>query len=269
MVKNSLQILFKYKDLLFNLTSKDITIKYRRSVLGVLWSVLNPLLMMCVITLVFSTMFKQQTLINGKPVPFPLYYLLGYVLFNFVAEGTSYAMSSIISSGPLIKKVYIPKYIFPLEKCMFSFVNMLFSLIAAAAVFIFYLLMGKTSLYASMLLFPLPLIYTFIFTVGFSLLLASLAPFFRDLLHLYTVFLTAWTYLTPIFYPIDLIHEQYRRFFKLNPLYHFIDYFRNIMLAGKIPGLKENLICLAFGVVIFAIGVAVFRKNQNKFVLYV
>jgi ABC-2 type transport system permease protein len=118
----------KYRFLLFDLIGRDLKVKYRRSVLGLFWSILNPLLMMLVITAVFSQIFKFNIEF------FPIYYLTGATLYNFVVESTSNAMVSIIHAAPLIKKVYIPKYIFPVEKILFAFVNLLFSLIAVVIV---------------------------------------------------------------------------------------------------------------------------------------
>ncbi|MEG0770988.1 MAG: ABC transporter permease [Clostridia bacterium] len=261
----------RYKGLLYNLVSKDITIKYRRSVLGVLWSVLNPLLMMVVMTIVFSQMFKMSNTnpYTGAEISFALYYLTASLIWNFVSEATNLSMQSIISAGPLIKKVYIPKYIFPLEKCMFSFVNLIFSLIAVVFVFAFMVITGKAELYWSMLLFPIPLIYTFIFTFGVSLILATAATFLRDVLHLYGVFLVAWMYLTPIFYPASLFPEKFMFILKLNPLYHYVKYIRELTLYGHVPGLTTNLICLGIALAFLVIGVLVFRSKQNKFVLNV
>lgn len=249
----------KYKPLLGNLIVRDIKVKYRRSILGVLWSVLNPLLMMLVMTTIFSTLFKIDI------ENFPVYYLTGFVIFSFFSEATNSAMVSIVSSGPLIKKVYIPKYIFPTEKILFAFVNLMFSLVAL----IFILIYTSTQVTYTALLFPIPLMFALIFSLGMGLILSVLAVFFRDILHLYSVLLTAWTYFTPIFYPISIIPEQYQWILKINPLYHFILYFREIVLLGTIPGIRENLICISISIVTLLLGLVVFKKNQDKFVLYI
>ncbi|MEO3945589.1 ABC transporter permease [Gorillibacterium sp. CAU 1737] len=249
----------KYKPLLGNLILRDLKVKYRRSILGVLWSVLNPLLMMLVMTSIFSTLFKID-------IPnFPVYYLTGSILFSFFSEATSAAMVSVVYSGPLIKKVYIPKYIFPVEKILFSFVNLLFSLVAL----VFIIVLTSTKVTWSVLLFPIPLLYALCFSLGLGLILSVLAVFFRDILHLYSVLLTAWTYFTPIFYPESIIPEKFRTVLTLNPLYHFINYFRDLVLHGTIPGISENLLCMSISVITLLIGLIVFKMNQDKFVLYV
>ena len=208
----------KYKDLLFELVLRDIKVKYKRSVLGFTWSILNPLLMMIVMSIVFSTIFRTD-------IPnFPMYLITGQVIFSFFSEATNMAMVSIIQNGELMKKVYIPKYMFPLSKIIFSFSNMIFSLVAVVIVAI----VTKLPLKFEMLLFPIPLIYVFIFSLGIGLILASYAVFFRDLLHLYSIVLLVWTYLTPIFYPIKILPENIKNWISYNPIYMYISYFRDI-----------------------------------------
>ncbi|MBE6633014.1 MAG: ABC transporter permease [Ruminococcaceae bacterium] len=248
-----------YRCLLYDLVSRDIKTKYRRSVLGILWSVLNPLLMMLVLTAVFANIFRYD--IND----FPVYYLTGYILFNFVSEATSFSMTSIINASGLIKKVYIPKVIFPLEKCLFSLVNLLFSLIAAVIVF---LIVGVTPSW-TMLLFPIPILCLFIFNFGFSLILATMNTFFRDVGYLYGVFITLWVYLTPIIYPINVLPAWMQSIVRLNPLTHYVEYFRAVTLYGTLPSLSENLACLAYSFIFLLVGIVVFQKKQNKFIFYI
>ena len=231
-VKNLGYNFIKYYDLLIALLLRDIKIKYKRSILGFAWSILNPLLMMIVMSIVFSTIFKTDI------KNFPMYLITGQDIFSFFSEATNTAMTSIISNGGLIKKVYIPKYIFALSKVMFSFTNMLFSLVAVVIVAI----ATKLPITPAILLFPLPLIYVFIFSLGIGLLLASYAVFFRDLLHLYGIILLVWTYLTPIFYPITILPENIRKILIYNPMYVYIDNFREIVLYGRVPSIQSNLL---------------------------
>lgn len=254
----------RYKYLLLDLVTKDIKTKYRRSVLGVLWSVLNPLLMMLVLTAVFSNIIRVE--VEGG---FALFYLTGYLIFNFISEATGFSLTTITGAAPLIKKVYIPKYIFPLQKCMFCFVNMLFSMIAFVLVFIVFCITGSVTPHFTMLLFPVVMIYTFIFALGLSLALSALVVFFRDIAHIWGILLTVWMYGSPIIYPIEMVPSWLAAIIRINPLYHFIDYFRNIMIYGKVPGIWENGICLLYSVAFFLIGVVIFRKSQDKFVLYI
>lgn len=249
----------KYRNLLNNLIERDLKVKYRRSVLGFMWSVLNPLLMMLVITAVFSNIFKFDI------KDFPVYYLTGALIFNFVSEATMTSLTSVISSAPLIKKVYIPKYIFPLEKCLFAFVNMIFSLAAVAIVF----LILQVHIHWTILLFPIPMIYALVFSLGLSLILSSINVFFRDVGHLYAVWVTAWMYFTPIIYPITALPQVMVSLIKLNPLYYYVEYIRDVMLYGNIPTLQDNIICIGFSLMTLLIGLLVFKKKQDKFILYI
>ncbi len=249
----------KYYDLLIELVLRDIKVKYKRSVLGFAWSILNPLLMMIVMSVVFSTIFRSDI------KNFPMYLITGQVIFSFFSEATNSAMMSIIGNGGLIKKVYIPKYIFPLSKVMFSFSNMIFSLVAVVIVAI----ATKLPITPVILLFPLPLIYVFLFSLGIGLLLASYAVFFRDLLHLYGIILLIWTYLTPIFYPITILPPNIRLLLKFNPLYVFISNFREIVLYGNVPSLFSNLLCIAYAILALIIGTLAFRRTKDKFIFYI
>ncbi len=256
--------------ILQQLVTRDFKLKYRRSILGVVWSVLNPLLMMCVLTLVFTNMFRF-------PIEnYPVYLILGMVLFNLMSDATGGAMGSIIQNAPLIKKVRIQKAVFPIEKVCFSVVNFGLSLIAVAIVMIFFRCAPTVSLVA----LPLLLLYVIMFSAGIGLALSALSVFFRDVMHLWDVLIMAWNYLTPIFWPQDLsafltgISNQWIAHAlviveKFNPMYHYVVYFRDICMYATIPGLRENIICLGFALVSLAIGVIIFRKTQHKFILYI
>lgn len=249
----------KYNNLLKNLVSRDIKVRYRRSVLGMLWTVLNPLLMMVVITIVFSTLFKQNI------EHFPIYYLAGSLIFSFNSETTSNALYSIIGNASLMKKVYIPKYLFPLSKIVSGLVNLGFSLIAVFIV----MLVLKVEFRPTLLLLPIPIFYTFLFSTGLGLLLAAITVFFRDMAHFYGVFVMAWTYFTPIFYPETILSDTAMKVMQFNPMYHYVNYMRDLILYGTFPSMKENLLCFLISAVMLIIGLTVFYKKQDKFVLYV
>lgn len=256
--------------ILQQLVSKDFKLKYRRSVLGVLWSVLNPLLMMLVMTLVFSNMFKF-------PIEkYPVYLILGTVMFSLMSDATSGAMGSVIASAPLIKKVRVRKWIFPIEKVAFSLVNFALSLVAVIVVMIAFRIVPS----ASMLALPLVLVYVLIFSAGLGLALSALSVFFRDVMHLWGVVIMAWNYLTPIFWPQDLsalansmanpaLLKALMVVEQANPMYHFVVYFRNIMMYGTMPGLMENIVCLTFAVLTFVAGYYIFKRTEHKFILYI
>ncbi len=260
-MKNSWKVFVRYRYLLANLIERDLKVKYRRSVLGVLWSVLNPLLMMLVITAVFSKLFRFQ-------VPnYHLYFLVGNVVYGFLNEATTGAMGAVLSNGALLRKVYIPKYIFPLEKCLFAFVNLLFSMIAVVIVM---LCSGVWPTF-TFLLFPLVILITLAFCIGLGLLLSSLAVFFRDVIHLYGIFLVAWMYATPIIYPLDLqnLPNVIMVFMRINPLYYYVTMMREVVLYNTLPSLSLWAIGCAMAAGMLLLGLWVFKRQQDRFVLYI
>lgn len=248
----------RFRHLLQMMVKRDFVSRYRKSVLGVLWSLLNPLLTMLVMTMVFSYLFKNQI------ENYPVYLLSGQIIFGFFSESTNQAMGSVIASEAIIKKVYVPKYIFPLARVASSLVNLMFSLIAFMLVFI----ITRAPFQWTMLLLPVPIIYTFVFSLGIGMLLSSLAVFFRDLTYLYGIFLTLLTYLTPLFYPINILPERLQPFMGMNPLYQFVDYFRSLALRGTVPGLWTNAVCAGFALAALCGGVYVLMGRQDKFILY-
>lgn len=251
----------KSKFILFSLVSKDFKLKYRRSILGILWSVLNPLLMMIVLSAVFSMFLR----FGGEIDNFPLYLILGTVMFSLMQNSTNAAMWSIIEAAPLIKKVRVEKLLFPLEKAAFELVNFAISLIAVILVMLYF----KVWPTADLLFMPLLLFYVLLFSSGLGLLLSALAVFFRDICHLWGVIITAWTYATPIFYPVNLLDPWMQQVMQFNPMYHYITYFRDIVMWGTNPGLTENLVCFGMAAITFLVGFVVFRKTESKFIFYV
>ncbi|MBP3609550.1 MAG: ABC transporter permease [Lachnospiraceae bacterium] len=238
---------------------RDIKLKYRRSVIGLLWSILNPLLMMVVITAVFQNLFRFEI------ENFAVYYLTGWVVFNFITEATSGAMTSIMGASALIRKVYIPKYIFPMQKCIFSFVNMLFSLVALFVV----MLVLKVEFTWNLLLIPIPLVLALVFSIGLGMILSTVAVFFRDMIHLYGIFTMVWMYLTPIIYPEEILVGAMQTIMKMNPMYYYVDYFRQLTLYGTLPGVESLLVMCGCSVISLLLGVAVFKKKQDRFILFI
>lgn len=249
----------RFSPLLRELVVRDIKVRYRHSVLGLLWTVLNPLLMMTVITIVFSTLFKQN-------IPnFPIYYLSGSLIFSFNSEATTTALNAILSNASLVKKVYVPKYLFPLSNVLSSMVNLGFSLIAMFIV----MLATRASFHITLLLIPIPIFYTFLFATGLGIMLSALTVYFRDIAHFYGVFILAWTYFTPIFYPVEILNAKAMRIMSLNPMYHLVTFMRQLVLYGQFPSMKENLLCFLIGFFMLLTGLWVFYKKQDNFVLYV
>lgn len=259
MQDDSLTALKRYKPLLQQLVLRDLKVKYRRSVLGYLWSLLNPLLMMCVMTLVFSFVFRFDI------ENYPVYVIIGQTIWNFFFEATNMSMDSILVNSALIKKVYIPKLIFPFSRVSSSFVTMVFSLMAILIVMVF----TRVEFTWALLALPFVLVCVYGFALGIGTLLSALVVFFRDMKYLYGVITTAWMYMTPIFWTTDILPSEISFILKLNPLWHYISYFRSIVLDGVIPPLSEHIICLGFTIAAVAIGIYAFRKSERNFILYI
>lgn len=247
----------KYRFLIKQLVGRDFKTKYKRSVFGVFWSFLNPLLTMLVQYVVFSTLFKSD-------IPnFPAYLLTGIVLFNFFNEATSLGLTAVTGNATLITKVYMPKMIYPLSRVLSSSVNFLLSLLPLFVV----LLCTGERLHKSVLLLPFPILCLLLFCFGMVLLLSTLMVFFRDMQFLWGVLTMIWMYATPIFYPESIIPQQFMLLYKANPLYHFIRFVRIILMEGVSPEPKAYLLCLVAAVIPLLIGLAVFKSQENKLVL--
>lgn len=249
----------KYGFLLEQLVSREFKTRYKRSVLGILWSVLNPILMMSIQYIVFSQLFK--TGIDNYPV----YLLSGTVIFNFFNEAVGQAMISITGNASLISKVYLPKYIYPITKVISSGINLLLSLVP---LFIVILMTGE-EITKTYIMIPYILFCVFLFTVGFGMMMASAMTFFRDMGFLWGIIIMAWTYLTPLFYPVSIIPEPMLKFYNLNPMVHFINSVRAIVIDATAPRPSELVICTAWAVVMMLIGSYIFKRSQDKFIFYV
>lgn len=265
----------KYWDLLVLLVQRDLKLKYRRSFLGYIWSVLNPLLSMVVMAVVFSAMFKRK-------IPhFPVYLICGNILFSFMRESTNKALTSVIENASLLKKANVPKYIFTLSKITSCMVNFVLSLGALVIVMI----ATGVPFRWSNLLIVIPTVELYVFCVGLGMLLAAVTVFFRDIRNIWSVVTLAWMYLTPIFYSLgsfyndnepnkilasDAIGLFIRRF---NPMYMYIQQFRSFIIqnhdAWEVPT-PELMIRGAIVAIVFLIaGVATFNLTQKKFILYI
>ena len=257
-VENQILTFIKYRHLLVLMVKRDFVTRYKRSVLGVLWSLLNPLLTMLVLTMVFSFVFRFD-------IPnFPVFLLSGQLVMNFFAESTNGALGSIIGGASTIRKIYVPKYIFPIAKVLSALINVAFSFIAFMLVFV----ITGADFHWTLLLVPIPVFYTFLFAMGIGMLLSALAVFFRDLTYIYSVFLTLLTFLTPIFYPVSILPERVFHLIHLNPMFHFVEYFRALALYGYVPGLWSNIICLGFVLMALCLGLYAKITQQDKYILH-
>lgn len=255
---NALAAIGKYRFLIKQLVSRDFKAKYKRSILGVFWSFLNPLLTMMVQYIVFSNLFRFD-------IPYyPVYLLSGIIIFNYFSEACGMALTSIIGNASLITKVYVPKYIYPLTRILSSLVNLLISMIPLLLVV---LLSGLVPTKAYLLI-PFILICLAVFCLGLGMLLAAAMVFFRDIQFLWGVLTMIWMYLTPIFYPESILPQEVAWVLGVNPLYYFITFLRSCVIDGISPEPFMYVQCFLMALGSLLIGALVFKKSQDKFVLY-
>lgn len=258
LLNNAVAAMQKYRFLIKQLVSRDFKAKYKRSILGVFWSFLNPLLTMVVQYVVFSNLFRFD-------IPhYPVYLLSGIIVFNYFSEACGMALTSIIGNATLITKVYVPKYIYPLTRILSSLVNLLISMIP---LFIVTIISGLhfTKAY---LLIPFMLVCLAMFCLGLGMLLAAAMVFFRDIQFLWGVLTMIWMYLTPIFYPESILPENVVWVLKVNPLYYFITFLRSCVIDGVSPEPVMYVQCFLFALGVLVVGAWVFKKSQDRFVLY-
>ena len=248
----------RYGFLIRQLVSRDFKTKYKRSALGMAWSFLNPLLTMSVQYVVFSTLFQSD-------IPnYPVYLLSGIVFFNFFSEAVSMGMTSITGNASLIKKVYMPKYIYPVSRILSSLVNFALAIIPLLLV----MLITGTAFTPALLLLIFDMLCLLGFVTGMSLLLTTAMTFFQDTQFLWGVVSMMWMYLTPLFYPESIIPAQFLTVYHMNPMYQYITFARICIIDGVSPEPMAYLWCILSSVVVLGLGIMTFKRHQDKFVLY-
>ncbi|MGN0601761.1 MAG: ABC transporter permease [Oscillospiraceae bacterium] len=273
---------FKYKDLLYQLVTRDIKLKYRRSFLGYVWSILNPLLIMIIMSVVFSFLFRRGIEF------FPLYLLAGRSMFEFVDGAAKKTLGSITDNASLLKKTYVSKFMFPLSKITASMVDFVFSLGALIIVMVFYSIISGRVLFSFWNLgLVVVVIEAYIFAMGLGFLLAQLNVFFRDIKYIYNAFSTMWLYCSAIFYDVGMFYERsksqpfagYLATFieNCNPLYIYIKQFRYFIWVPTLDTVPvwaavnvwDFIFGFGYAILMFLIGVHFFKKSQDKFILYI
>lgn len=266
----------KYRHLLRELVVKNIKLQYRNSVLGMLWTFLQPLLTMIVLSVVFSNLFGKD---SSKVVNYPVYLLSGRLLYEFFTQSTKRAMKSIRGNASIIKKVYVPKYIYPFSVVLSTFVTFLISLSVLVVVIAFFNIakINPVTISWQIIFAVLPIIVLFFFCIGVGMILATLNVFFKDIENLYEVFCLLLFYLTPIVYTLDRLgfakDSWQLSLLKINPMYGIIDAFRAAVLHSaqfaEFFDAQSFLYSIIFAAVMFIIGIVAFYKNQDKFILHI
>ncbi len=266
----------KYRYLLQELVVKNIKLQYRNSALGMFWSFLQPLLTMVVLSLIFSQLFGKD---SAQVVNYPVYLLSGRLLYEFYTQSTKRAMKSVRKNASIIKKVYVPKYIYPLSMTLSTFVTFLISLSVLAAVIIFFAIINYNpiSLSFNILWGIVPVLILFVLSLGVGLILCTLNVFFKDIENLYDVFTLLLFYLTPIVYTVDKLNYPMDsliiKLLKLNPLYGIVEAFRACVIHGTELMAYLDIYALlysgAFALVCLIVGLIMFSKQQDKFILHI
>ena len=249
----------KYRFLIEQLVARDFKTKYKRSVLGYLWSFLNPLLTMLVQYIVFSTIFRSGI------ENYPVYLLSGIILFNFFSEAVGQGLGAIVYNASLITKVYVPKYIYPVTKVASTSINLFISIIPLLLV----TMLTGVKITPAILLLPFVLGCLLLFCVGMVLMLSAAMVFFRDTQYLWGIISMVWMYATPLFYPENIIPPHFRFIQTCNPMYHMIKFARTIFIDGVSPAPSLYGTCILSAVLTCIVGAFVFKKTQDKFVLYI
>jgi ABC-type polysaccharide/polyol phosphate export permease len=250
---------YQYRELIWALALKELKIRYKRSFLGFMWALLNPAFMMLVLTLVFSTIMRF-------PIPHYAIFLLSVLLpWTFFSQTLSYAVEAIVTNGDLIKKVAVPKLVFPMAAVVSNMINLLLSLIP---LMILVPLMHHP-FYWTWLYLPVPVLALVIFTTGLTFLFAAANVYYRDVAHILQVVLSAWFYVTPIIYSIDMMPAHFKWIFKLNPIIYVINGFRLSVYYGQLPKYPSIIASFVCAFVSLIVGFSLFKKYQETFVYYV
>jgi ABC-type polysaccharide/polyol phosphate export permease len=251
--------LFRYRDLIRALVARDLTVRYRRSTIGFLWSMLQPLLTMLVLSAVFSALFRFD-------IPnYPVYALAGIMFWNFFSQSITASMNSLRGNAGLFTKVPVPKEVFPVATVIAGVINLLLALIP---LFVILLATGHP-IRPALLFLPVAILLAALFTLGAGLLLSPLSVFFHDIIEMVGVLLTLFMYLTPLFYPMDIVPERYLWAVRFNPIRSVLEVFRDPIYYGKIPPLSHLTVAVTITVLALVVGAVAFRKSSDRIPFYV
>lgn len=250
---------YRNRELIWALALKELRVRYKRSVLGFVWALLNPLLMMVVMTVVFGSLLRFS-------LPHYSVFLLSMLLpWTFFAQSLSYSVESIVGNGELLKKVQVARLVFPVAALTSNIINFLLSIIP-----LFVLIVAmRFPIHWTWIYLPIPMMGLFLFALGAAFFFATLNVFYRDVSHIIQVILQVWFYVSPILYSLDFVPQRYRWLFQLNPLLYMLNGFRLSIYYGLLPSFASMALSLGFGLLSLVIGFSVFRRYEKSFVYYV
>lgn len=248
--------LWNYREMIFSLVRRDLKARYRSSILGFLWMLINPLLQLCIYSIVFSVIIKMDV------ERFYLFLFVALVPWIFFSTCLSGGTMVIIGQKELVKKVYFPRDVLPISFTISQFVNMIISF---AVIFAFVLYAGIKISWMALALLPVVMVIEFLFALGIVYLISSLTVYFRDLEHIMLILSLAWMYMTPILYPVEYVPKQFIKFFYLNPMTSITISYRDILYYGVVPAKKILLTAGLLALVVLAIGKCAFAYLQRGF----
>lgn len=258
---NNLKLFFSYHELLFNMARREITQRYKQSILGYAWVILNPLFQLLVMTFVFSTIFK----FSSFSVPYIVFLMVGLLPWNFFAQSLGSASNSLVSNSSLITKIYFPREILVYGTIIAKLVDFLYSCLVLIPFFIYFQIILTWQV-----LWVIPIfIIQLIFTAALSLLISSLNLFYRDIQYLLTLIISLWFYVTPILYPVEQFPQQYRFIFTFNPMSVIINAYRQTVLGGLAPNLNSLGIAAITSLILYLVAYLIFKKLEGQFADYV
>lgn len=262
----------KYKNLLVELVRKNVKLKYRNSWLGMIWSFLQPLMNMIVLALVFTNVFGKK---SDGVVCYPIYLLTGRLVFEFFTQSTKKALRSFRENASIIKKVYVPKYMYPLSGVLSNYVTFSISILVLIAVTLFFKFTNIShgadiQLTWRIALLLLPLLILLVFSIGVGLILSTMAVYFRDIEYIYDVFSTLLFYLMPVVYNINFItNPAVRTIIRINPLYSITEMLRECVLYGTNFSTKHLAYACGVSIIVLLIGIFIFNKKSDDFIFHI
>lgn len=250
---------YRNHELIWALALKELRVRYKRSVLGFFWALLNPLFTMLILTAVFSKVMRVAV------DHYSIFLISALLPWTFFSQAASYSAESIVANGELLKKVQVAKSVFPVAAVVSNIINFLLSLIPLLLLIV----VLRFPLHWTWVYLPVPLLGLFLFTLGFGFFVAAANVFFRDVSHILQIVLSAWFYLSPIIYSLDFLPPHWKFYFKLNPMLYVLNGFRLSIYYGLLPSPQSVAASLACGVAALLVGYAFFRRVQEVFVFYV
>ncbi|HEX3555796.1 MAG TPA: ABC transporter permease [Thermoanaerobaculia bacterium] len=254
--------IFRYRDLVYALVGRELKVRYRRSAIGFTWTMLQPLLMMLVLQVVFNSLFRFR-LDYGN---YPVYALCGILFWNFFSQSILASMNSLKGNSPILRKLPVPKEVFPLATVISGVINLVFALVPLLLI----LVVTRHPITPALLFLPVSILLAALFTLGAGLLLSPLAVFFSDVVEMIGVLLSILMYLTPIFYPMKILEgSRYRPLVRFNPVRSILEVFRDPIYLGKVPPLSHLSVCFGIAVAALVIGGIAFRRSSDRIPFYI